>query len=225
MKFKKQRFKLPIKKFEYEGGCMKKKHGPLFPDNLRGLVVAPSNGGKTNLLLSLLIDKNGLKFRNVYLFTKTQYQPKYEYLEKVLGRVKGIGFFRFQNEFLKPEEVERNSTCIFDDVITEKQGVIQQFFCMGRHRGLDVIYLSQSYSRVPKQLIRENANFVVLFKIDEMSLKHCFTDYVSSDMSFQRFQELCSECWKQPYGFLVISLEDARDNGRYRLGIDNYIKP
>ena len=225
MRVEKQRLQLPIRKFEYEGGCVKKKHSKLLPNNVRALIVGSSASGKTNLVLTLLLDKNGLKFKNVYLFSKSLNQPKYDYLEKILKKVKGVGFYRFRNKFLKPEDVEKNSVCIFDDVISEKQSPIQDFFSMGRHRSLDCFYLAQTYSRIPKQLIRDNANVIILFKMDEMNLKHAYNDHAASDMTYTKFHEMCSNCWDDSYGFIVIEKESERECGRYRKGFDSYIRP
>lgn len=38
---------------------------------------------------------------------------------------------------------------------------------MGRH-AIDAAYQSRTYSKIPKQLIRDNCNFTVLFKQDEI---------------------------------------------------------
>lgn len=223
MKVEKQKQRLPIRSYTFSGGCLRKKHGELFPDNIRAIIAGPSNCGKTNLMLSLLIDKNGPKFENVYLFSKSTDQPKYDFLEKVLKEA-GIGFYPMGNNILKPEEVLRNSVCIFDDVITEKQGPIQDFFAMGRHREIDSFYLGQTYSRIPKILLRDNANFVCLFRMDDMNLHHVWSDHVAADMSFKQFQEMCVFCWKTPHGFIVIDKESGRNNGGYRKGFDYYIK-
>ncbi|CAH0387492.1 unnamed protein product [Bemisia tabaci] len=202
-----------------------KKHSVLLPSQVRGLVVGPSNSGKTNLMLTLLIDKNGLKFKNVYLFSNSLHQPKYDLLDEILKRVDGVCFFRFKNEFLKPEEVERNSVVIFDDVMSERQNPIQDFFSMGRHMSVDCFYLAQTYSRIPKQLIRDNSNVIVLFKMDDMNLRHAYADHVITDMPYSQFREMCASCWKEPFGFLLINKESERDNGRYRDGFDKYISP
>ena len=228
MKVKKQRLQLPVRQFDYDGGCLNKKknkHSGLMPQQVRALVVGPSNCGKTNLLLTLLIDKNGLKFKNVYLFSNSMHQPKYNLLDKILNKVDEVSFYRFRNHFLKPDEVEKNSVVIFDDVMSEKQSPIQDFFAMGRHRSLDCFYLAQTYSRIPKQIIRDNANLVVLFKMDDMNLKHAYTDHVVTDMTYGQFRELCGSCWEDPYGFLLIDKESERNNGRYRQGFDKYISP
>lgn len=204
-----------------------RKHGPLLPKSIRGLIVGPSNCGKTNVMLSLLTHSKGLCFENVYIFSKSLYQPKYEYLKKVLDPIKGLGFFTFNNndDIMDPTEAKPYSIFIFDDVICEKQDAIRSYFSMGRHKNIDSFYLAQTYSRVPKQLVRDNANFLILFKQDEMNLKHIYQDHVSPDVTFSQFLEMCAECWKDKHGFFVIDKDSEINNGRYRKGFDNYIYP
>jgi len=55
------------------------RHIALLPNTKRGHNVGPSNCGKTNIMLSLIESPNGLKFENVYIFSKSLYQPKYDY--------------------------------------------------------------------------------------------------------------------------------------------------
>jgi hypothetical protein len=52
----------------------------------------------------------------------------------------------------------------------DKQDNMRQYFSMGRHRGIDCFYLCQTYTKVPKHLIRDNANMIILFKQDELNL-------------------------------------------------------
>jgi DNA polymerase III delta prime subunit len=54
----------------------KQKNGPLLPDSIRALICGPSGVGKTNLMLCLLTDMNGLKFENIYIYSKSISQPK-----------------------------------------------------------------------------------------------------------------------------------------------------
>ena len=63
---------------------------------------------------------------------------------------------------------------IFDDIACEKQDNVIPFFCMGRHNNVDSFYLNQSYASIRKHLIRENVSLLVLFKPDEMNLKHIY---------------------------------------------------
>lgn len=204
-----------------------RKHGPLLPISIRGLIIGPSNCGKTNVMISLLTHPKGLCFENIYIFSKSLYQPKYEYLKKILNPIKGLGFFTFSNNdsIMNPAEAKPYSVFIFDDVICEKQDSIRSYFSMGRHKNIDSFYLAQTYSKVPKQLIRDNANFLILFKQDEMNLKHIYQDHVSPDVTFLQFLEMCAECWKDKHSFLVIDKDSEINQGRYRKGFDNYINP
>ena len=179
-------------------------------------------------MLSLLFDPNGLKFENVYVYSKSLQQPKYELLKQVLNLVKGVKYFAFgeNDEVIDPNESNPNSIFIFDDVICDRQDKIRNFFCMGRHRGVDSFYLCQTYSKVPKQLIRDNCNMVVLFKQDEMNLKHAYDDHVTTDMSFEEFKRMCSKCWNDSkYSTLTIVKDCEIKEGRYRKGFDQFILP
>lgn len=229
MEFIKQRTSLPIKNVEIRDAKNKKdyyKHSKLLPNSIRCIICGVSNSGKTNVVVSLLQDPNGLKFENVYIYSRSLYQPKYVYLKKLLNSIKGIGCHMFScNEaVIPPEDVKPNSIFIFDDVICDKQNNIRAYFCMGRHKGVDCFYLSQSYAHIPKHLIRENANLIVLFRQDDMNLRHVFNDFgISSDMTFDQFKEMCARCWSEKYGFLVVDIERDTNNGRYRKGFDNFI--
>lgn len=201
------------------------KHSSLLPNSIRALIVGPSNCGKTNIMISLLESPNGLKFENIYLYSKSLYQPKYEYLRKLVTPIKGMGFYTFENNesVIPPNEAKSNSVMIFDDVACEKQNHIRAYFCMGRHKDVDSFYLCQTYTRIPKHLIRDNANVIIMFKQDETNMRHVYSDHVVSDMNFEQFHEICRECWKEKYGFLMISKDDELNNGRYRKLFDYYI--
>jgi len=95
------------------------RHSALLPNTIRAQIVGPSNCGKTNIII------NGIKFENAYIFSKSLYQPKYEYLEKLIKPIKGIGYHIFSHNegVLDPSEAKNNSIMIFDDVACEKQDI------------------------------------------------------------------------------------------------------
>lgn len=204
----------------------KKKHGDLLPNNIRCIICGPSNCGKTNVMFNLLFDSNGLRFENVYVFSKSLYQLKYKFLDKVFSKISLIGYHTFTDneEVINPNEAKPNSVIIFDDIACERQSNIRNYFTMGRHSNIDVFYLCQSYSKIPKQLIRDNANLLIVFRQDELNLKHVFTDHVNTDMSFDKFKEICNKAWSRGrHHFLVIDKESEINCGRYRISFDIYI--
>lgn len=227
MKIVKQQPSLNIENLDFaDGERLPSKHGSLFPSSIRCCIIGPSNCGKTNVMISLLIDPNGLRFQNVYVYSKSLNQPKYQFLKKILKSVKGVGYYEYSDneKVLLPSQAKNDSVIILDDVITSEQSKIQEYFCMGRHKAIDSFYLSQTYAKIPKHLIRDNINMLVIFKQDTRNLKHVYADHVETDMSYKKFVQLCRKCWsKNKYGFLVIMKDFEINKGRYRQNFDSFI--
>lgn len=226
MDFREQPLSLPVMNFDRLAERKKERtrHGPLLPNSIRAVFCGPSNCGKTNALLTLITHPNGLRFENVYIYSKSLNQPKYKFLEKLLQPMKGIGFFAFgeHDQVVSPEEANINSIMIFDDIACEKQDNVRAFYCMGRHKNIDCFYLCQSYAQIPKHLVRDNVNMLVIFRQDDINLKHVYDDHVNTDMTYSQFKDLCSKCWNDTnHGFLVIDKDrQGLDCGRYRKGFD-----
>lgn len=227
MRLVKQMFSIPVENFdEYIGSGMsnKSKHGPLLPDSIRCIISGPSNSGKTNALFNLICDKNALMFENVYVFSKSLYQPKYKFLAKAMPKEVGYYAYDDNSSVIHPSTAKPNSIMIFDDISCEKHDNIRNYFTMGRHKSIDVFYLGQTYSKIPKQLIRDNANVMILFKQDELNLRHVYNDHVNTDMSFEKFKSLCSLAWTEKYDFLTIDKDTDIDKGRYRVNLDSFVE-
>lgn len=225
MKFVKEVQSIDLLNFEEQTG--EKKHGPLLPDTLRCVCVGRSNSGKTSTLLSLLLSPNGLKYAGVYVYSKSIGQPKYKYLEQIFCGLKPIVFHMFSNaeQVIKLDELKNDSICIFDDVSLENQNIIRDIYSRSRHKGIDCFYLSQSYKAIPKHLIRDNLNFLIIFPQDNINLKSIFDEHVGSDMSFEQFKKMCKLCWDKNYGFLVINKDNEIPRGRYKFLFDTIILP
>ncbi|KAF4529737.1 hypothetical protein B566_EDAN017889 [Ephemera danica] len=118
MKLERQIHHLNVTNFD-DGSAKKarKANGPLLPEQIRCIISGPSACGKTQLILNLLTQTNGLKFANIYIYSKTLFQPKYEILTKIMDCLPELGYFRYDksDEVVPPEKVKRDSVMIFDD--------------------------------------------------------------------------------------------------------------
>lgn len=231
MKFQKQRetfaINTDLSRLIERSSQHSSKHGPLLPSSIRCIICGPSNCGKTCLMFSLLTEPRGLRFANLYIFSKSLHQPKYSILTQIMSKAPEIGYYTFENneDVQSPSEARPNSVFVFDDVACDRQDHMRAYFSMGRHKSIDCFYLAQSYTRIPKHLLRDNANLIILFKQDELNLKHVYDDHVSeSDMTFNQFKDLCIQCWnKDRHSFVVISKDDELNKGRYRCGLDTFV--
>lgn len=82
-----------------------------------------------------------------------------------------------------------DSLLVSDDRICENQNKENRSFVFSyRHLNQKgVCYLALKFSRVPKQLIRDNSYLIILFKHDETNIKYAYNNRFSSDMPYVDF--------------------------------------
>ena len=76
---------------------------------------------------------------------------------------------------------EHKYLMIFYDLLLQKQNKCEAYYVRGRHSNCDCLYLCQNYFKLPRQTIRENANFFCLFPQDQKNIGHIFNDHVSQN--------------------------------------------
>lgn len=155
-----------------------------------------------------------------------------EFIECAAGQLKNkspIDCYFFENSSQVPDPRELNpcdkNLIVFDDLLLEKQSECEKYYARGRHSNVDCFYLSQNYFKLPRQTIRENANFICLFRQDLKNTNNIFADHASSDLSTDEFRDMCKNIWTLPHNFLVIDLTREKDMGKYRKRFDEFYLP
>ena len=134
-------------------------------------------------------------------------------------------FFETSEEVPDPRDLSRDqkNLMIFDDLQLEKQNKCESYYIRGRHSNIDSFYLAQNYFKLPRQTIRENANFICLFNQDLKNINNIYNDHVGvDDMPKCDFIKLCKTAWERPHGFVVIDLTSKKNKGKYRSGLDTF---
>lgn len=134
-------------------------------------------------------------------------------------------FYETSEDVPDPRDLSRDkkNLMIFDDLQLEKQNKCESYYIRGRHSNVDCFYLAQNYFKLPRQTIRENANFICLFPQDLKNINNIYNDHVGADdMSKEEFTKLCKTAWGHPHGFVVIDLTSKTNNGKYRCGLDTF---
>ena len=102
-------------------------------------------------------------------------------------------FFESADDVPDPAELDmnKNNLMIFDDLQLTNQNKCEKYYIRGRHSNVDCFYLAQNYFALPRQTIRENANFICMFKQDSKNVNHIYYDHVSADMDKEEFKKFC----------------------------------
>ena len=141
------------------------------------IIVKPTFSYSTTNINLLESD---VRSENMYVYSRPLQQPKYRYLENLFSKISSIdeiGYFTFSNSNVVLPSEARNSIFIFDDVACDEQDAMREYFSMGRHA--NYFYLCK---RILKQLILDNTNLLILFKLDDSNLKHVYNDRVNTDV-------------------------------------------
>ena len=169
------------------------------------------------------------------MLTKVQLSPL-EAIEEFTGVKRGSIKANFYGDCaMIPDPTELDAVeknlLILDDCSLGPQSKAEAYYTRGRHNNCDTFYISQNYFRLPRQTIRENAKFIILFPQDVKNLMHIHADHCDDDMTLDEFKTFCRKVWKAPppghHNFVTNDLTSGKLDGRKNLdcfylpGIDN----
>ena len=151
---------------------------PYIPDHpYRILIIGGSGSGKTNALLHLI--NNQPDIDKIYLYAKGPYETKYQYLINKREKV-GLDHFNdpktfmeysndMQDVYKNIEEYnpikKRKILIVFDmiaDMINDNKldPIVTELFIRGRKINISIAFITQSYSKVPKDVRLNSTRFL-----------------------------------------------------------------
>ena len=153
-----------------------------------------------------------------------------EFIQNHEGLCKGGIDATFTDDMEIPDPSQhdpfRKNLLIFDDIMLGPQNKAEAYYTRGRHNNVDVFYIAQSYFRLPRQTVRENANLFIFFKQDNTNLSHIFQDHCAVDgIPFHVFRDFCADVWRNKHNFVTIDLTRPVQCGKYRRNLNDYWVP
>ena len=144
-----------------------------FPDNFRCIISGPSECGKTFLLKKLILAS--IYFDKLYILGPTGDQ--YNGLERINDKAI-IEIIKEIKDLPSPDKLPKDlkKLMIFDDVRV-KELVINEYFCRGRHKNCNMMYLKQNLFSLDRQSVRENCNLFSLFEQRGKVLATIYQDF------------------------------------------------
>ena len=112
---------------------------------------------------------------------------------------------------------KRKVLIIFDDIIADMinnnklNPIVTELFIRGRKRNISIVFITQSYFKVPKDVRLNSAHFFIMKipkkrELQQIALNH------SSDIDFKDFMNIYKKSTKEPYSFLVNDTTLPSDN-------------
>ena len=216
------------------------KNWPYTPDHpYRILIIGGSGSGKTNVLLNLIEKQPDID--KIYLYENDLYEAKYQYL---INKREGVGinhfndpkaFIEYSNDMhdvyknIDDYSVykDRKILIVFDDVIADiiknkkLNSIVTELFIRGRKLNISLVFITQSYFKVPKDVRLNTSHFFIAKIPDKRELQQIAINH-SSDISTKDFTNIYRECTAEPYSFLVNDTTLASDNPlRFRKNLFN----
>ena len=220
----------------------KKEHNfnwPYISDHpYRILIIGGSGTGKTNALLNLINNQPGID--KIYLYAKDPYEYKYQYLinKKESAGLKHFNdskaFIEYSNDMHSVYKnihnynlnKENKILIIFDDMIADMinnkklNSIVTELFIRGRKLNTSLIFITQSYFKVPRDVRNNTTHFFVMKIPNKRELIQIAINH-SSDINTKDFIEIYRKCTDKPYSFLVIDTTIPSNNSlRFRKNLN-----
>ena len=197
------------------------------------LITGGSGTGKTNTLLNLINNQQDID--KIYLYVKDPYEDKYQYL---INKRESVGlkhfndpkaFIEYSNDMRKVYKnidnynlnKENKTLIVFADMIADMinnkklNSLVTELFIIGRKLNISLIFITQSYFKVPKD-IRNNSTHFFIMKIPKKRELQQIAINHSSD--FIKIYRICTD---KPHSFLFIDTTLPSNNSlRFRKNLN-----
>ena len=205
---------MEIPNYDRTGEAADKKYKQLYPfmpaDTFRMLICGGSGCGKTNMLYHMLFSPL-LYYNEIYLYARNLEQDKYQRLIQKMRKFShkyGYEILHVSNDEIIPvkemDYKDNQKIVVFDDYVCDKnQRQIIDYFIQGRHKNCSVIYLSQSFSKTPKD-IRLNFSHYCLYEFPSSRE----SNRISSELGVDK--EMYKAATREPYTFLYVDKPKKR---------------
>ena len=113
---------------------------------------------------------------------------------------------------------ENKILIVFDDMIPDmiynkkSNSIVTELFIRGRKLNISIVFITQSYFKVPKDVRLNTTHFFIMkipkykSELQQIAISH------SSDIDFKDFINIYKKCTDEPYSFLVSDTTLASDN-------------
>ena len=195
---------------------------------MRMLVVAPSNGGKSNMLKNMLL-RPEFGYRDYFTDSKTGALNYFVFsrtlgadhtLDELVDQLPKFHAYREWDDTIIRDimeysrlKTERGVLLLLDDMITDTKAfnkcsgnLLNELAFMGRHHKVSFILTTQSYTSIQRP-IRINTSVVIAFNLKNKREEQAFLEEQSM---WENIKDLYTVATSPKYGFLYLNKETGK---------------
>ena len=190
---------------------------------MRMCICAPSGSGKTNLLVNLIsvFSRGDGTFQSITIITRNKDESLYRWLETLSDQIvikEGLNNTPPLDKFDK----EYNHLVVWDDLVLNKDlSMVEQYYIRARKLNVSVIFLSQSFFKIPK-IIRNNCSYMVLLKLSGNREVNIILSEFGLGITKDQLLEIYEYATREKLQPLLIDME-AQPADRFRKGLGEII--
>jgi len=186
---------------------------------MRMCVVAPSGSGKTNFLVNLIAkfscgDKG--TFQTITIITRNADEPLYKWIQNKCDQIvikEGLSNTPQLDKFDK----DFNHLVVWDDLVLNKDlSMVEQYYIRARKLNVSVIFISQSFFKIPK-IIRNNCSYMVLLKLSGNREVNLILSEFGLGITKEQLLALYKFATAEKFSPLIIDMEEDASK-RFRKG-------
>lgn len=185
----------------------------------RMCLVAPSGSGKTNFLCNLIslfcCGEKGT-FQTIHIITANADEPLYKWISSKCDQIvikEGLTNTPPLDKFDK----DCNHLVVWDDLVLSKDlKVVENYYIRARKLNVSVIFISQSYFKIPK-IIRNNCNYMVILKLSGNREVNVILSEFGLGVTKDQLLQIYGYATAEKMSPLLIDLS-AEPNKRFRKG-------
>ena len=210
---------------------LRKSDNPNF--NLHGIklparicVSAPSGSGKSNMVVNFisLCSQGKGTFSKIHIVTKDSDEALYNFLKlknPAIQITEGLHTLPDLKKFDKDEQ----SLVVIDDLCLSKdQSSVLDYFIRCRKCGVTVMYLSQSYFKIPL-IVRQNSNYLVVLGIGNKRSISMMLNEVAIGASKEQLMGMFKEATREKLHFLLVCIEETNPLLKFRIDFNGALDP
>ena len=176
-------------------------------------VVAPSGSGKTNFLCNLLsiFSQGKGTWQSINIITRNKDEPLYKWIIAKSDQIQITEGLHTTPQLDKFDK-DFNHLVVWDDLVLSKDlTMVENYYIRARKLNVSVIFISQSFFRIPK-IIRNNCSYMVLLKLSGNREVNMILSEFGLGVTKDELISLYEYATREKFSPLIIDMEESANN-------------